>query len=266
PYPRIERGYVYLAQAAYQLARDDFDAALAIDDTLPRAYLGRGQARFYLKAWSTATEDLEEAIALNPDLADAYAWQGYILYHRGAYAPAIDALRQAISLDTARGEKDPVKHVHLGHALRESGRPAAAVAAYDAALVLAPNDVRAHVGRARAQSDLGDLEAMQVNLSHAMSAGPFDPEALNGRAWLYAQHTPQRLFEARQLAQQAVDRAPTDLDRARYLFTLAWITYQQNYDEQAIAILEEAAALATIEGEVIYEQIPALLEEIKSTQ
>jgi tetratricopeptide (TPR) repeat protein len=264
PYPRIERGYVYLAQAIYEAARDDFDAALALNDTLPRAYLGRAQARFYLKEWSAAMDDLEQAITFNPDLADAYTWQGYLFYHRGAHAPAIDLLRQAIAIDTAHGDADPFKYIHLGHALRESGRPASAIAAYDAALTLAPHDIRAHIGKAFAQSDLGDLEAMQVNLSHAMSAAPFDPVALNGRAWLYAQHTPQRMFEAQQLAQQAVDRAPTDLERARYLHTLAWITYRQNYHERATALLEEAAALATVEGEIVYDEIQELLQEIEA--
>ncbi len=264
PYPRIERGYTYLAQALYEAAHDDFDAALALNDTLPRAYLGRGQARFYLKEWSAAMADFEQAITFNPDLADAYAWQGYLHYHRREYASAIDAMRQAIEIDTAHGEADPLKYIHLGHALRESGRPASAIAEYNTALTLTPHDVRAHIGKAFAQSDLGDMEAMQVNLSHAMSAAPFDPVALNGRAWLYAQHTPQRMFEAQQLAQQAAERATTDIDRARYLYTLAWITYRQNYHERAIAILEEAAALATVEGEIVYDEILELLEEIET--
>ena len=117
-----------------------------------------------------------------------------------------------------------------------------------------------------AEDALGDPEAVQVNLSHAMSTDPFNPVSLNGRAWFYAQYQPDRLFEAAQLAQQAIAGAQDDLEKARYMYTLAQIYYQQRYSDQAITTLEEAAALATIEGEVIYKEIAEYLEEIKTVE
>ena len=56
------------------------------------------------------------------------------------------------------------------------------------------------------------------------------------------------------------------MERARYTHTLGWIYYQQGYLEQAITTLEEAAALATVEGEVVYNEILEHLEEIKAAQ
>jgi hypothetical protein len=114
-----------------------------------------------------------------------------------------------------------------------------------------------------AEAGLGDLEAAQVNLSHAMSTAPFDPASLHGRAWFHITHQQENLYEAGQLALQAVNGAHNDLDKARYLHTLARIYYQQGYQEQAITTLEEAVALATIEDKVVYADILAYLQELR---
>ena len=74
------------------------------------------------------------------------------------------------------------------------------------------------------------------------------------------------LFEAGQLAQQAANGAKDDLEKARYLDTLGWVYYLQGYRDQAITTLEEAAALATIEGEVIYGEILDHLERVRGGQ
>ena len=266
PSLRLQRGYAYVEIGAYADAIGDFDLAISgatgMTETLVEAYLGRGKARFYVKEWSAALEDLGQALTLDPDLADAHAWRGHLLSERGEYELGIEALRQAITLD----EADPAKHIWLAQALLRSASPGAAKAAYSAALSLESHSVEAYVGRAIAEAELGDFDAAQVNLSHAMSTAPFSPVFLNGRAWFYARYQQDHLYEARQLAQQAIAGAEDDLEKARYTHTLGWIYYQQGHLEQAIATLEEAATLATVEGEVIYSKILEHLEEVKATQ
>ena len=221
--------------------------------------MGRGQAHFHIKEWTAALADFEQALTLDPELADAHAWRGHILAELGDYDSGIEALRDATDLD----ETDLTKQIWLAQALLDSGSYSAAKAAFSSVLSLGPPSAEAYVGRAMAEAALGDLEATQVNLSHAMSTAPFDPSSLHGRAWFYITHQQENLYEAGQLALQAVDGAKNDLDKARYLHTLARIYTQQGYREQAIAALEEAVALATIEDKVVYEDILAYLQELR---
>ncbi len=260
PALRVARGQAYLDMEAYAEASAEFDAALALDGGLAEAYLGRGIAAFYRKAWQAAQSDFEQAQTLAPDLADAYAWQGYLWIHRRVYASAVEALQQAVALDP----EDPLKQTWLGDALLGNGDAAAAQSAYSAALTHGPS-VEAYVGRAMAEAQLGDLEAAQVNLSHAMSTEPFHPLFLNGRAWFLVHYQPERLYEATRLAQQATEQARNDLEKAYCLYTLGWIQAQQGNRQAAIATLEQAARLATVEGEVVYTEITALLAELSPT-
>lgn len=260
PTLRLQRGYAYIEMEAYTYAIEDFNTAIALDGASAEAYLGHGVARFYRKEWTAALADLDQALALNPELADAYAWRGYLLSEWGQLNPGLDDLRQAIALD----ETNPAKHIRLGHALLRSGRPGQAKAAFSTALSLESHSVEAYAGRAMAEAELGDLEAAETNLSHAMSTGPFHPAALHARAWLKAWYQRDHLFEASQLAQQAVDTATGDLERARYLDTLGWLYYLQGYRDRASDTLEEAVTLATVEGEVVYGEILDHLNRLRA--
>jgi len=262
PTLRLQRGYAYMALDAPTYAIEDFDAAIELDDTLAEAYAGRGEALFHIKEWTAAAEDFEVALALNPDLADAHAWRGYLLSERGRHGPAIEALRQAVELDKG----DPWKRIVLAQALLRSGSPGEAKIEYTAALALEGRSTEAYVGRAMAYAEEGDLDAAQADLDSAQGIAPHDPVVLNGQAWLYAWYRDDRLADAEQLAQRAVAGAEDDLQKARYLHTLGWVYYQQERYDEAVATLEEAAALATVEGEVVYGEIVEHLEEAKGAQ
>jgi tetratricopeptide (TPR) repeat protein len=242
PTLRLQRGYAYIALDAPTYAVEDFRAAIELDDALAEAYAGRG-----------------DALALNPDLADAHAWRGYLLSERGRHGPAIEALRQAVELDKG----DPWKRLVLAQALLHSGSPGEAKIEYTAALALEGRSTEAYVGRAMAYAEEGDLDAAQADLDSARDVAPHDPVVLNGQAWLYAWYRNDRLPDAEQLAQRAVAGAEDDLQKARYLHTLGWVYYQQERYVEAVATLEEAAALATVEGEVVYGEIVEHLEEAK---
>ena len=260
PALRLQRGHAYIVLDAPIYAIADFDAAIELDGTLAGAYVGRGEALFHVKEWSAALDDFERALALNPELADAHAWRGYLLSERGQYGAAIQALRQASELDKG----DPWKYIALARALLRDGSTDEAKIEYTAALALDARSVDAYVGRAMAYAEEGDLDAAQADVYSALDVAPFDPVALNGQAWLYAHYRRTQLAEAEQLAQRAVDGAEDDLEKAHYLHTLGWVYYQQERCEEAVATLEEAAALATVEGKVVYREIEEHLEEAKA--
>lgn len=262
PALRVRRGYAYIALGAYTHAVEDFDVAIGLDGTLAMAYAGRAEARYYLKEWTAALEDLEMCLALDPGMADARAWHGYLLSEWGRYAPALESLRQAIELDSA----DPRKHVWLAQALLRSGSPGEAVIEYTTALMLDSRSVEAYVGRAMALAEQGDLVSAQGDLTMAQSLVPYDPVALNGQAWFYAWYLRDNLDEAERLAQRAVAGAEGDLEKARYLHALGWVYCQQGRHEEAVAVLEQAATLATVEGDVAYGEISELLEDVRGAQ
>jgi len=262
PTLRLQRGYAYIALGAYTYAIEDFDAAIGLNGSLAEAYLGRGEAYYHVKEWSMALADFEQALALNPDLADAHLWRGYLLSERGEYGPALGALRQAVALD----EADPWKRVLLAQALLGSGSSEEAKMEYTAVLTREVRSIEAYVGRAMAQAEQGDLYGAQADLDSARDIAPYDPVVLNGQAWFYARYRHDRLAEAEQLAQRAVAGARGDLERAVYLDTLGWVYCQQGRYEEAAATLEEAARLATVEGEVVYGVILEHLEETRAAQ
>lgn len=262
PTLRLQRGYAYITLGAYIYAIEDFDVAIGLDATLAEAYLGRGKAHFHLKEWHAALEDFEQALALNPDLADAHAWRGYLLSEQGEHEPALEALRQAVALDDA----DPWKHILLAQALLDSGNSDEAKIEYTAALSLEVRSIEAYVGRAMAQAEQGDFDAAQADLDSALDIAPYDPVALNGQAWFYVWYRHDHLDKAAQLARRAVAGAEEDLEKARYLHTLGWVYYKQGRYEEAAATLEEAAKLATIEGEVVYGEILEHLEEVEAAE
>jgi Tfp pilus assembly protein PilF len=68
-----ERGSVYLAMGALDVAADDFRAALAADATLPNALAGRGMIRAMRGDHEGAEEDAERAWAFGPQ-TQRYAW------------------------------------------------------------------------------------------------------------------------------------------------------------------------------------------------
>ncbi len=259
PTLRVRRGYAYIELRAYSSAIDEFNAAIGLDTTLTEAYVGRGEAYFRLKGWSAALADFDRAIAVNPRSYEAYAWRGHLLAERGECTRALEDLRQAVTLN----DMYLPSYIWLGRALACTGDFAEAKATYTMALLVDSNSVEAYVGRALANAELNDLDAAQSDLFAAQDVSPYNPEALNGQAWLYVWYRHERLADAERLAQRAIAAAQDDLSKARYLHTLGWIYYEQGRYADAVAALEEASALATVEGRVVYGDITRHLEEAR---
>jgi hypothetical protein len=68
------------------------------------------------------------------------------------------------------------------------------------------------------------------------------------------------------MAQRAAGGAEGDLEKARYLHTLGWVYYQQERYAEAVDRLEEAAELATVEGQVVYGEIVEDLEAVREVE
>lgn len=262
---RLQRGYAYIELGAYSEAIQDFNTAIALTETVEiqaQACLGRGRAHFHNGEWSAALVDFDLALELDPWLADAYLWRGYLLSERREYRAALEALRQAVALDGT----DPLKYLRLAEASLGNDDLAGAERAYRAVLELAPRSLEAYVGLALVSAAAGNYEQAESYLDQAVRLSPYDPQLLNGRAYIYARYQGTRLFEAEQLARQALAKARYPLEKARYLYTIAWVHYRQNRYEEAQSVLAEAAALATIEGQVVYREITELWTQVQTAK
>ncbi|TET52857.1 MAG: tetratricopeptide repeat protein [Anaerolineales bacterium] len=259
---RLQRGFAYMALEAYDFALDDFSIALELDPLLAEAYVGRGEAYFHLKQWSAALADFSQALALNPELADAYAWRGYVLSERGEYASALGALYEATYIDVGSARF----HLWLAEALAGAGSNPEAQAEFSWTLALDPRSIEAYVGRGLARAEVRDHEGALADLESALEIAPYEPAALNGKAWFLAWYQLTELDEAERLAARAIAGAEGDLETARYLLTVGWIQYLRGEYGEALATLEEAAEMATIEGEVVCAEIVELLEVVRTAQ
>jgi tetratricopeptide (TPR) repeat protein len=262
PTLRVQRGFAYMTLGAYTFALQDFNTAIELDPSLAEAYVGRGEASFWLKEWSAALTDFSQAVALNDQLADAYAWRGHVLAERGEYAASLGPLYEATSIDPGSARN----HVWLGRALLGAGSIAEAQSEFSWALALDPRSIEAYVGRGLARAEARDFEGASADLESALDIAPYEPVALNGKAWFLVWYQLTDLDEAEQLAARAIAGADYDLEMSRYLLTLGQIHYLRGEYEKALGVLEEAALLATVEGEIVYDDIAERLEAVRLAQ
>jgi tetratricopeptide (TPR) repeat protein len=259
---RVQRGLAYMTLGAYRFALQDFNVAIELEPGLAEAYVGRGQAHFWMKEWSAALDDFSQAVALNGELAEAYGWQGHVLAERGDYSAALPPLFEATSIDPGSARY----HLWLGEALAGAGSIPEAEAEFSWALTLDPRSVEGYVGRGLARAEARDYEGGLADLESALDIAPFEPAALNGKAMFLAWYQLTELDQAEQLALRAIAGADDDLETARYLLTLGWIRYLRQDYQEALATLEEAALLATVEGQIVYEEIAERLEAVRLAQ
>ncbi len=259
---RVARGNVYLELGAYVWALADFEAALKLDPTLAEAHLGRGQALYHLKRWQAAGAALERAEIQGPELAAAHAWRGYLLIQQRNPAGAVSALERAV----AASPSDPLWRAWLADALWRDGRPDEAVIVADAALALDERCIPAYVARATALAEMGKLADAQLTLDQALTVAPYAPPVFDAQARLYTFYRRDHLAAAEDLARRALAGAQDDLERAAYLDTLGWTLYRLGRGQEALAALDQAIALATVEGQVVFTEIPQHRTQVAAAQ
>ena len=160
-----------------------------------------------------------ERVATDPKVgADAQFGLGRIYAFRGWQAEGafpgwheeVDQRPRALAAYTRAGELRPTwpaPHVALGEALLLDGQAEPALAAFDAALLLAPGDADARRGRARALSALGRAGAdgavapdaeqgALAALDASIKAGPASQAAADAGAFVRAYPYSPRLVEA----------------------------------------------------------------------
>lgn len=97
----INRGVLHFGNGDYQLALQDFDAAIALTQELPEAFVNRGYALVALERWAESINAFERGIELGaPDLARAH-------FNRAIAHEELGQLREAYADYRKASELDP---------------------------------------------------------------------------------------------------------------------------------------------------------------
>ncbi len=251
---RVERGLEYLRLGAPKEAALDFEYVVDQDFEYAEAHLGLGRAYFLLRRWGEAEAELGTAISLNENLEDAHFWLGKLNYLQGEYEESAQEFDWAAEINP----ENPRNETWLARAAAENVDLTEAQGAVERALALDDRYPLAYVARSEAEVLAENYENAQGDLLYAKDLAPYNFEVLNALARLYAEHFPERVGEAEQLAQQALNWTTWSMDEARALHTLGRVYLAQNRREDALEVLAQASDQATVDGAIA---LPELLED-----
>lgn len=199
------RAEAYIGIKRYELAIDDFTAALALRPQNYDLLIERGSVYGEEKKFDLARGDFATAIRLRPELEQAYVSHAAANLAQEKYDDAIKDYTDAIQISP-----DDVDLVLLrAEANRLASRFDKAMTDYDAAIRNASRYSTAYSLRAFAHLESGDLRGAVSDYDEALDIDPNDPElqeAAGFAQWDYGDYR----AAARQFAKSLVDpkRAP----------------------------------------------------------
>lgn len=95
-----QRAHFYMAKGDYVRALEDFDTALAVDETSAGALQGRARCYYVLERANDAAKDLDAILALDDDVDDAEDAKAYAYAARGQRAEALALCEKLYSEET----------------------------------------------------------------------------------------------------------------------------------------------------------------------
>lgn len=221
----VEQGEALLGADDYAGAIAAFTQALALDDTLVRAYVGRGQSYWLQQEYEQALADLNQAIALTED-ADAYAIRGAVYTSLGEYNTALADFDRSLILTP----DDNWTLAQRGYTYYLADQYEAALADLDGALKRNPNYTWAIVVRGNTYRMLDEYTKARLDLTRAISLDPAYDWAYASRGSVY------RLLEE-------YDKALADLNQALTLDPeYLWARRERGATYQALGDDEKALA------------------------
>ncbi len=135
---------------------------------------------FQTKQYQTALCLLERALKNCPS-ADAYSNRGIVLHELRQLEAAVASYDQAIALQPDNAEA----YSNRGNSLKELGQLEAAVASYDRAIALQPTVATIHYNRGNVLRELGQLEAAVASYDRAIALRPSYAEAYSNRGMVF---------------------------------------------------------------------------------
>jgi tetratricopeptide (TPR) repeat protein len=150
-------------------AQASFQKSMQLDPQLVSPLLGMAEINILKGNVAGADEYLRKATVLSPNDPNVWVTRGHYLFFRKNNAEAEKAFKTAITLNP----KLERPYYELGDLyLLGLRRPGDAIAAYQSALAIKPDDSRVHYTLANALAELGRLDETQVQLEEAARLDP----------------------------------------------------------------------------------------------
>lgn len=163
-------------------ARENFDLARELYPGLIKLHVSRGLTRFDVRDYYGVIEDFTTVIYLDPRMVLAYSTRGSAKGALGDFQGAIDDF----GLQIASGYRGGLELAHLQRAQAhfDLGNLALAQADVEDALELKPRFVSAHRMLGLIQRRLGNYGAALASLNRALELEPAYASALSSRIWV----------------------------------------------------------------------------------
>jgi len=170
----VQRGKQYFALHEFELAVNDYNKALELDDKLDAAYFGLGMAKGRMGLVKQGIEDLTIFINRNPNNSVAYTKRGVRYIWSGELDNAKKDLSKAIELDPKNAEA----HDDLGVVNASKGNYDQAVWHFQNVIRIDPSYQKGFHNLAMAYHITGKKKAALGNINKALKISPNDKNSL----------------------------------------------------------------------------------------
>jgi len=249
------RGEAYVDQAATALesgnksqaagldakALDNFEKAVANDETRWKAIHNRGVSYALAGKYDKSIADFSRVIELRPDYPNGWFNRAEIRYELGHFEQAISDYTKTLDLNP----NDFGAFTSRGHTYFRLRKFTEALADYTTAIELDESNAEAYTNRGDAHQKLEQWKEAASDFRRAVELDPELPRAYASAAWLMAT-CPDKQFRNADLGLQAAKRA-IELGGAEsfeLLDTLAAAEANSNRFDDAIATVSKAIKLA----------------------
>ncbi len=177
----LQRGEEEERPADYDLAIEEFDRAIQIDQDYADAYFERGNAYLYKEDYDQALDNYNRVLQLDTEYADAYYNRGWVFGLQKEWESAIAEYGKYLALEP----NDMEAYIERGHAFSRDGQRHYAVRDYSQAIRLDGDNSYAYRLRGYAYWAMhSDAEAM-FDFNTALRLDPDDAYAYRGRSFLH---------------------------------------------------------------------------------
>lgn len=214
-------------------------------------------ARYYLGKIAQDAKELKKAISWyeqvegGSNYLNAQARIALIFTELGELEKAVEHLRNV----PVERQEEMINLMQLeGELLTEQKYYPEAMAAYDRALKLAPDNIEVLYQRAMLHEKMGRIDLLERDLRRLLELEPENADALNALGYTLTVHT-NRYQEAYNLIKQALILSPSDY---YILDSMGWVLYKMGEYADAIEYLRKAQAtqedpeMAAHLGEVLW--------------
>ncbi len=175
----IERGTLLYQTGRYDLAEQEYRAALTDEPDNALAHAMVGLCLLQREQFDAAADEARQAIQLRPDWDLGYSTLASVFHARRRYGEAAEAIGRAIGLDPF----DPDHRAVLADVRLQQRRWADALAAADAGLALDPRHPSCVNARGVALVQLGRRDEAAVTLGGALARDPHSAMTHANQGW-----------------------------------------------------------------------------------